>query len=70
MKRFIGLFGVDDALLVLLIAVPAMFAVARYVESAAEASAIILAHQSRQGMIAKAAPERRIQLARSGAPTR
>ncbi|HEX4584701.1 MAG TPA: hypothetical protein VH183_07715 [Burkholderiaceae bacterium] len=70
MKKFFSLFGTDDALLVLLIAVPTMFAVARYVESAAEASAIVLAHQSRQSTVVKASPARKIHVAQSAAPAR
>ncbi|SRR5258705_7670183 len=38
----------DDALFILALAVPFMFSVARYVETAVEASAILLAHQARK----------------------
>jgi hypothetical protein len=55
MRKLGRWIGVEDALFILALAIPTMFAVARYVDSAAEASAIMLAHQAQQSEVAKAA---------------
>jgi hypothetical protein len=55
MKNLGRWIGREDALFILALMIPAMFAVARYLDSAAEASAIILAHQAPQSAVAKAA---------------
>ncbi|HEX4598028.1 MAG TPA: hypothetical protein VH278_09600 [Burkholderiaceae bacterium] len=55
MKNLGQWIGREDALFILALMIPAMFAVARYLDSAAEASAIILAHKASQSAVAKTA---------------
>ena len=55
MKKLGQWIGREDALFILALMVPAMFAVARYLDSAAEASAVILAHKASQSAVAQAA---------------
>jgi len=57
---------IDDALFVLAMAIPTLFMVARYVESAAQQSALILAHNTQHMVVAKARINDHLVLAQAG----
>ena len=62
LSRYVHL---DDALFVLALAIPGMVAVARYVDTAAETSAIILAQQARKDVVVKAVVPAKTEVAQS-----
>jgi hypothetical protein len=66
MKTRDKLSRIDDALFVLAIAIPTLFMVARYVESAAQQSALILAHHAQHMVVANARIDDRLLLAQAG----
>jgi hypothetical protein len=62
LRRYVRL---DDALFVLALAIPAVVAVARYVDTAVETSAIILAHQPHKDVVVKAVAPAKTEVAQS-----
>jgi hypothetical protein len=67
LRRYVHL---DDALFVLALAIPALFAVARYVETAAETSAIVLAQQPHKDVVVKAVAPAKTEVAQSDVEVR
>jgi hypothetical protein len=65
MKKLSRYVGLDDAFFVLALAVPFMFCVARYAQTATETSAMILAQQSRQQAVVKTSPQVKVQMAQT-----
>jgi hypothetical protein len=65
MKKLSRYVRLDDAFFVLALAVPFMFSVARYIETATEKSAITLAHQARKEAVVKASPQVKVEVAQT-----
>jgi hypothetical protein len=70
MKKTSRFFHIDDALFVLALMVPSMVALARYVETAAQTSAIVLSQQQHRTRIVSTSHDRSIVIAQQDMPTR